>query len=113
MTSRLGEALQRRGELSAEQLAKAVEVQLESGGALSTHLVKLGFVSEEQLLAYLEREYRLPIVDPLSFDIDRSVLGLVPLPLIHKHHLIPTSLVRSTLTLAMADPSNLAAINEI
>jgi type IV pilus assembly protein PilB len=113
MTSRLGEALQRRGELTAEQLAKAIEHQVENGGALSTHLVKLGFLSEEQLLAYLEREYRLPIVDPLSFEIDRAVLALVPLPLIHKHHLIPTSLVRSTLTLAMADPSNLAAINEI
>jgi type IV pilus assembly protein PilB len=70
-------------------------------------------VTEEKLLSYLEREYRLPVVDPLSLDIPREVLGVVPQPLVMKHHLIPTSLVRSTLTLAMADPSNLMAINEV
>ncbi len=113
MTSRLGDLLQRRGDLSAEQLAKALEAQREHGGALASHLVKLGFVSEEQLLSYLEREYRLPIVDPLSLDIPREVLGVIPQALVMKHHLIPTNLVRSTLTIAMADPSNLIAINEI
>jgi type IV pilus assembly protein PilB len=113
MSSRLGDVLQKRGDLSAEQLANALEQQREHGGALSTHLVKLGFVTEEKLLSYLEREYRLPVVDPLSLDIPREVLGIVPQPLVMKHHLIPTSLVRSTLTLAMADPSNLMAINEV
>ena len=113
MSSRLGDVLQKRGDLSAEQLAKALEQQRDQGGALSSHLVKLGFVSEEKLLSYLEREYRLPIVDPLSLDIARDVLSIVPQALVLKHHLIPTSLVRSTLTLAMADPSNLMAINEV
>jgi len=113
MSSRLGDVLQKRGDLSAEQLAKALEQQREHGGALSTHLVKLGFVTEEKLLSYLEREYRLPVVDPLSLDIPREVLDVVPQSLVMKHHLIPTSLVRSTLTLAMADPSNLMAINEV
>src|SRR5438477_1155919 len=113
MSSRLGEVLQKRGDLSAEQLAKALEQQREHGGALSSHLVRLGFVTEEKLLSYLEREYRLPVVDPLSLDIPREILGIVPQTLVLKHHLIPTSLVRSTLTLAMADPSNLMAINEV
>src|SRR5215475_12881394 len=113
MSSRLGEVLQKRGDLAADQLAMALEQQHEHGGALSTHLVRLGFVTEEKLLAYLEREYRLPVVDPLSLDIPREVLSVVPQTLVLKHHLIPTSLVRSTLTLAMADPSNLMAINEV
>jgi type IV pilus assembly protein PilB len=113
MSSRLGELLQRRGDLSAEQLLQAVEAQHEHGGALSSHLVRLGFLSEEKLLSYLEREYRLPVVDPLSLDIAREVLNVVPPALVRKHHLIPTALVRSTLTLAMADPSNLMAINEV
>jgi type IV pilus assembly protein PilB len=113
MSSRLGEVLQKRGDLSADQLGKALEQQREQGGALSTHLVKLGFVTEEKLLSYLEREYRLPVVDPLSLDIPREVLAIVPQTLVLKHHLVPTSLVRSTLTLAMADPSNLMAINEV
>jgi type IV pilus assembly protein PilB len=113
MSSRLGDLLQRRGDLNAQQLAQAIETQREQGGALSYHLVRLGFVTEEKLLSYLEREYRLPVVDPLSLDIPKEVLAIVPAALVRKHHLIPTSLVRSTLTLAMADPSNLMAINEV
>jgi type IV pilus assembly protein PilB len=113
MSSRLGEVLQKRGDLNPDQLARALEQQQDHGGALSTHLVRLGFITEEKLLAYLEREYRLPVVDPLSLDIPREVLAVVPQALVLKHHLIPTSLVRSTLTLAMADPSNLMAINEV
>ena len=113
MSSRLGDLLQRRGDLNAQQLAHAIETQREQGGALSYHLVRLGYVTEEKLLSYLEREYRLPVVDPLSLDIPKEVLAIVPAALVRKHHLIPTSLVRSTLTLAMADPSNLMAINEV
>ncbi|MFN8544315.1 MAG: type IV-A pilus assembly ATPase PilB [Candidatus Binatia bacterium] len=113
MSSRLGDLLQRRGDLTAEQLVKAIEAQREHGGALSTHLVKMGFVTEEQLLAYLEREYRLPVMDPLSLDVPREVLNIVPVALVMKHHLIPIGLVRQTLTVAMADPSNLIAINEV
>src|SRR5438105_1184098 len=62
MSSRLGDLLQRRGDLAAEQLARALDQQREHGGALSTHLVRLGFITEEKLLSYLQREYRLPVV---------------------------------------------------
>jgi type IV pilus assembly protein PilB len=113
MTSRLGDLLHKRGDLSAEQLAHALEQQREHSGALATHLVKLGYISEETLLSYLEREYRLPVVDPLSLDIPKEVIAIVPQATVMKHHVIPTNLVRSTLTLAMADPSNLMAINEV
>ena len=113
MSSRLGDLLQRRGDLSAEQLARALDQQREHGGALSTHLVRLGFITEETLLSYLQREYRLPVVDLGSLEVPREVLNVVPQALVMKHHLIPTNLVRSTLTLAMADPSNLMAINEV
>jgi type IV pilus assembly protein PilB len=113
MASRLGDLLQRRGDLTAAQLTTALEAQREHSGALAYHLVKLNLISEEDLLAILEREYRLPVVDPASLDIPKDVLALVPQTLVIKHHLIPTSLSRSTLTLVMADPSNLVAINEI
>src|SRR5438874_11330134 len=113
MSSRLGDLLQRRGDLTAEQLAHALDQQREQGGALSTHLVRLGFITEEKLLSYLQREYRLPVVDLGSLDVPREVLSVIPQALVLKHHLIPTNLVRSTLTLAMADPSNLMAINEV
>jgi type IV pilus assembly protein PilB len=113
MSSRLGELLQRRGTITPEQLAKALQEQRDGGGALATHLVKLGMIDEDHLLAFIEREYRLPVVDPLALDITRDVISLLPQPLVVKHHLIPTGLVRSTLTVAMTDPSNVAAINEI
>jgi type IV pilus assembly protein PilB len=113
MNSRLGELLLKRGDLRPEQVAQAIEQQRQQGGALSHYLVKLGFITEEDLLSYLQREYRLPVVDPLSLDIPRDVLNLLPAAIVTKHHVIPTNLARSTLTLAMADPSNLVAINEI
>ena len=74
MSSRLGDLLQRRGDLNAEQLARALDQQREHGGALSTHLVRLGFITEETLLSYLQREYRLPVVDLGSLEVPREVL---------------------------------------
>ncbi|TMB01637.1 MAG: type II secretion system protein GspE, partial [Deltaproteobacteria bacterium] len=90
MSSRLGDLLQRRGDLTAEQLAHALDQQREQSGALSTHLVRLGFITEEKLLSYLQREYRLPVVDLGSLDVPREVLSVIPQALVLKHHLIPT-----------------------
>ncbi|MBI3766936.1 MAG: type IV-A pilus assembly ATPase PilB [Deltaproteobacteria bacterium] len=111
--SRLGELLVRRGQIAPAALTRAVEEQRAHGGALASHLVKLGFINEDALLSYLQKEYRLPVVDPSNLDIPPEVLALVPPAMVQKHHLIPVNLVRSTLTLAMADPSNLIAINEV
>jgi type IV pilus assembly protein PilB len=111
--SRLGELLVRRGQIAADHLHKAIDEQRAHGGALASHLVKLGFINEDALLSYLQKEYRLPVVDPSNLDIPTEVLALVPPAMVHKHHLVPVNLVRSTLTLAMADPSNLVAINEV
>ncbi len=111
--SRLGELLVRRGQIDQSALSKAVDEQRAHGGALASHLVKLGFINEDALLSYLQKEYRLPVVDPSNLDIPPEVLALVPPAMVHKHHLIPVNLVRSTLTLAMADPSNIVAINEV
>ncbi len=90
-----------------------MDEQRAHGGALASHLVKLGFINEDALLSYLQKEYRLPVVDPSNLDIPPEVLSLVPATMAAKHQLIPVNLVRSTLTLAMADPSNLVAINEV
>jgi type IV pilus assembly protein PilB len=113
MNSRLGELLHKRGELTAEQLGAALDQQREHGGAFTTHLVRLGYMTEDRLLSCLEREYRPPVVNPLSSEIPREVLDTVPQALVLKHHLIPIGLVRWTLTVAMADPADLMAINEV
>ncbi len=113
MGSRLGELLVRQGHIDRDQLKRALEEQHANGGAVSAHLVRLGFISEDELVSYLQREYRLPVVDPSDLEIPEEIISLIPHALVTKHHLIPVSLVRSNLTVAMADPSNLVAINEV
>src|SRR5258706_10026420 len=107
--SRLGEMLLKRSLISREQLATAITEQQQQGGVLAAHLVRLGFVTDEQLVEHLQREYRLPIVDPISLEITPEVLQQLPYALANKHHLLPLNLAGSTLTIVMADPSNLVA----
>lgn len=113
MSTRLGELLVKRGLLTAAQLAKAAEEQNASGGALSAVLAKLGLVSETDLAACLQKEYRLSLVDPSAMNLPAEVLRLIPVTLVQRHHLIPINLSGSSLTVAMSDPSNLVAINEV
>ena len=62
--SRLGELLIKRALITQDQLTKATSEQQNQGGILATHLVRLGFITEDQLVSYLQKEYRLPVVDP-------------------------------------------------
>jgi type IV pilus assembly protein PilB len=111
--SRLGELLIKRALITQDQLTKATSEQQLQGGILAAHLVRLGFLTEDQLVSYLQKEYRLPIVDPMSLEIDSDILQLTPVSLAAKHHLMPLNIAGSTLTVAMVDPSNLVAINEV
>jgi type IV pilus assembly protein PilB len=111
--SRLGELLIKRSLISQDQLVKAVTEQQQQGGVLAAHLVRLGFLTEDQLVSHLQKEYRLPIVDPMSLEIGADVLQLMPMSLAVKHQLMPLNLAGSTLTVAMVDPSNLVGINEV
>jgi len=112
-SSRLGELLVKRGVISSTQLQTALERQTEEGGALSHVLVRLGYVSEDTLVRLLQKEYRLPLVDPSSMDLPAEVLRLVPATLVHRHQLVPIGLSGSTLTVAMCDPANFVALNEV
>jgi type IV pilus assembly protein PilB len=114
MSTRLGELLVKRGLLNSAQLEKAIERhEGEEGTALSTALVNLRFFTDAELTALLQKEYRLPLVDPVAMDVPSEVVRLIPPTLARRHHLVPISLTGSTLTLAMSDPSNLVAINEV
>ena len=113
MSTRLGELLVKRGLITAAQLQKALEEQAAGGTALSAVLVKLGSVNEADLAACLQKEYRLSLVDPSGMNLTTEVLRLVPATLVHRHHLLPISQSGSSLTVAMSDPSNIVAINEV
>ena len=111
--SRVGDLLLKQGVISASDLRVALGRLRESGGAITTWVVKHCGVSEAELLTVLQEEYHLPVVDPAALDIPPEVIDVLPAVLANKYHIVPVSLSRSTLTLAMADPSNLVAINEV
>src|SRR5436190_6755614 len=113
MSTRLGELLVRRGLLTAAQLGKVTEEHGAGGGALSPVVVKLGFISEADLAGCLQKEYHLSLVDPSGMSIPADVVRLIPATLVQRHHLVPINLNGSSLTVAMSDPSNIGAINEV
>jgi len=112
-SSRIGELLLKQGVITSGDLRVALGRLRESGGAVTTYVVKHCGVSESELLTVLQEEYHLPVVDPAGMDIPPEVIDVLPAVLANKYHIVPVSLSRSTLTLAMADPSNLVAINEV
>jgi type IV pilus assembly protein PilB len=113
MSTRLGELLVKRGLLKSEQLTKAMEDPQASQQPLSVLLVKQNLVNEADLAATLQKEYHLSLVDPSAMSIAPEVIRLVPGSLVQRHHVVPISFSGSSLTVAMSDPSNLVAINEV
>jgi len=110
---RLGDLLVKRSLITAEQLASAVSEHRRLGGQFATVLVRLGVITEAELTNCLVREYRLAVVDPLSAQPTAELLRLIPHTLARRHEILPISLAGSTLTVAVADPSNIAALNEV
>lgn len=113
MAERLGELLVRDKLISADQLGKAIEAQRSSGGKLGAHLTKLGFIKEEELLAFLSKQYGVPAIDLREFEIDPDVIKLVPKEVALKHQIIPINRAGSTLVIATSDPSNIFALDDI
>jgi type IV pilus assembly protein PilB len=113
MSSRIGELLVRTGLITAEQLKHASEGQKANGGFLGSHIVKLGFMSEEDLLQTISQQYGVPIIELGNCQFEPSILQLVPQPLASKHNLLPVVQKDRTLTIAMADPTNIVALNDV
>jgi type IV pilus assembly protein PilB len=113
MEARLGDVLVRGGLVTREQLNEALGREKENGSNLVQELVRLGFSTENQLTEFLAKQFGLQKVELNNNEIPNNVFNLVPPPLIQKHQVVPVKLVGSTLTLAMTDPTNLAALNEI
>lgn len=113
MSSRVGELLVRTGLISTEQFHHASEHQKANGGFIGSHLVQLGFISESDLLQTISEQYGVPIIELNSLDLDPSVLQMVPQNLAVKHTLVPVLQKDRSLTVAMADPTNIVALNDI
>ncbi len=111
--SRVGELLVRTALITPEQLEQAKEAQKTNNNSLSACLVKLGFISEQDFVTTVSEQYGVPIVELESYNIDEATISLIPQNLANKHGLIPIVKKDSTLTVAMTDPSNLVALNDI
>jgi type IV pilus assembly protein PilB len=113
MSAKLGEILVREKLISPQDLKDALEYQRQHGGRLGFTLVKLGLISDEMITAVLSRHYGIPSVNLDLFKIEPSVLSLIPQEVTQKHAVLPLSRVGATLTLAMVDPTNVFAMDDV
>ena len=113
MSAKLGEILVRENLLSAQQLREALDYQRSHGGRLGFNLVKMGLVSDDMITAVLSRQYGVPSVNLELFDIEPSVIRLIPQEVAQKYSVLPLSRVGASLTLAMVDPTNVFAMDDI
>jgi type IV pilus assembly protein PilB len=113
MAAKLGQLLTTSNIITAEQLKEAVDLQKREGGRLGTNLVKLGYVSEEKLVAFLSKQWGVPAINLIDYKIDPSVLKLIPIEIARKYLIVPVARVGATLTIAMADPSNVFVIDDV
>ena len=113
MAAKLGQILIVSNIISEDQLKEALNLQRREGGRLGTNLVKLGYITEEKLVTFLSRQYGVPAVNLSDYKIDPSVLKLVPVDIARKYLVMPVARVGAILTIAMADPSNVFAIDDI
>jgi len=111
--SRLGELLVREKMISLQQLQEAQNEAKRSGRRLGVALSKLGYVQDQDLTDFLAQQYSLPSINLSDFEIDPDVIALIPKEVAQKHMVIPVNRAGSTLIVAMADPSNIYAIDEL
>jgi type IV pilus assembly protein PilB len=113
MGSNLGELLLREKVLTPDQLKSALEVQKEKNVPLQTAIVSLGLVSEEEMAQALSRQLGYPYIDLDQFEVYPDVVTLIPIEIVKKYMIMPIHRIRSFLTLAMVDPTDLEVIEDI
>lgn len=111
--AKLGQLLLKANLLSDAQLKKAIDMQKVLGGKLGSIIVKLGFITDDDLTRFLAKQERLPIADLSSLVIPKDLVRKVPKELIEKHQIVPIHFKNGVLTLAMSDPTDFEAIEEV
>ncbi len=113
MSDRLGELLVRENLINLSQLKDAQAQQRKTGDRLAYTLTKLGMVGERELTTFLSKHYGVPSINLEEFQIDDAVIKLIPRDLAHRHQVLPVNRAGSSLIVAMSDPSNLTAIDDV
>jgi type IV pilus assembly protein PilB len=114
-SSRLGDLLVRSNLITREQLKNALEEQLESAGQLrlGSVLIKNNYITEIELTTFLSKQYSVPSINLSEFEIEPSIIKLIPIDVVQKYQAIPVNRSGSTLIIAMSDPSNIFVIDDI
>ncbi len=113
MSAKLGEMLLKENLITADQLKQALEHQKANGGRLGNSLVKLGMLNDDDVTSVLSRQYGVPSINLAYFEVDLNVTKLIPMETAMKYQVLPLSRVGSSLTLAMVDPTNVFAMDDI
>src|SRR5216117_3055137 len=113
MPVRIGELLLKEKRITPDQLQQALAHQKASGGKLGYNLVKMGFVKDEEITSLLSKQYGVPSINLGQFEIDSAVVKLIPADTAQKYQIVPLSRAGATLTIAMTDPTNVFAMDDI
>ena len=113
MSGRLGELLVRENLITLAQLQKAQEEAKRTGQRIGATLIRTGAIDESKLTEFLSKQYSIPSINLAEFEIEEEVIKLVPRETCEKHLLIPVNRAGSSLIVAMADPSNIPAIDDV
>jgi type IV pilus assembly protein PilB len=113
MAVRLGELLLREKRVTPTQLQEALNHQRSNGGRLGSSLVKLGILTDDDITSLLSRQYGVPSIKLAEFDPDPAVVRLIPVETASKYNVLPVGRSGTTLTLAMTDPTNVFAMDDI
>ncbi|MAQ17036.1 MAG: type IV-A pilus assembly ATPase PilB [Sandaracinus sp.] len=113
MSNRLGELLVRSKRISLQQLRDAQSTQKRDGVSLGYALAKMGYISDQEITEFLSQQYRVQSIELADYEIEPEVLKLITQDVCERHKIIPVSRAGSSLIVAMADPSNLHAIDDV
>jgi type IV pilus assembly protein PilB len=113
MSQRLGDLLVKEKVITQEQLEQATKLQKDSHTRLASALVKMGFLSDEDVTNFLSRQYGVPAINLSYFEIDPAVVKLIPYETAKRYQILPLSRVGASLTIAMVDPTNVFAMDDI
>ena len=113
MPVKLGELLLKENMVTPQQLQEALSHQRNNGGKLGKAFVSLGYVRDEEITSLLSRQYGVPSINLDHFEVDPAIIKIIPAETARKYQILPLSRSGATLTIAMADPTNVFAMDDI
>src|SRR5215813_14286773 len=112
-SGKFGELLVKTGKINQAQLNEALALQKDQGGRLGTNLVKLGYMTDRQLVESLSQHFKVPSVDLKGMEIDEAVIKIIPADIARKYTILPVNKAGATVTVAMIDPTNVFAMDDV